>query len=266
MYKAFYSLSATPFQKDIAVTGFFASHSFSESLARLDYLKSTRGIGVLVGEPGAGKTSALRCFATKLNPALFKVIYFPLSTGTVMDFYRGLAYGVGEAPCFRKVDLFRQIQKAIVDLSHEKKVLPIFILDEMQLATNKFLDDLSILFNFSMDSENPFVLILAGLPHFMDKLTYTHNQPLSQRVVMRFKMGALSKDEVKQYVSHHMEMAGARHEVFSDAAIEALASHSRGFPRLINNLAINALLYGCSHKLASIDEECVLKATQEASI
>lgn len=266
MYKAFYSLVTAPFQKELSVSAFFSSQTFSEALARLDYLKTTRGLGVLVGEPGAGKTSVLRYFASKLNPALYKVIYFPLSTGTVMDFYRGLAFGVGEEPCFRKVDLFRQIQKAVMDLFHDKKIVPVFILDEMQLANNKFLDDLSILFNFSMDSENPFVLILAGLPHFMDKLTYTHNQPLAQRVVMRYKMNALSKDEVRKYVNHHMEIAGAKHEIFSDSAIEAIASHSRGFPRLINNLAISALLYGYQHELEVIDDECVLKATQEALV
>src|SRR5690606_33660405 len=121
-----------------------------------EYLKKTRGIGLLVGEPGAGKTFVLRSFAKSLNPALFKVIYYPLSTGTVMDFYRALAYGLGEEPRTRKVDLFRQIQNA-VDLSfRERKVTPVFILDEMQMAKDLFLSDIGMLFNFQMDSENPF--------------------------------------------------------------------------------------------------------------
>lgn len=83
------------------------SDNFKEAKARLDYLKTTRGIGVIVREVGSGKTSSLRAFADSLNPSLFKVICFPRSTGTVMDFYRGLASGLGEEPSFRKVDLFQ---------------------------------------------------------------------------------------------------------------------------------------------------------------
>ena len=94
MYRAYYSLTTTPFSKES--NNCFASKNFKEVSARLNYLKKTRGMGLLTGEPGAGKTFALRVFVLDLNPSLFKAIYFPLSTGTVMDFYRGLALGLGE--------------------------------------------------------------------------------------------------------------------------------------------------------------------------
>jgi len=68
-----------------------------------------------------------------------------------MDFYKGLASGLGEQPTSRKVELFQQIQHAVSTLYHDQKITPVFILDEMQLAANKFLNDLSILFNFSME-------------------------------------------------------------------------------------------------------------------
>jgi general secretion pathway protein A len=110
-------------------------------------------MSLLVGEPGAGKTFALRVFCANLSPALFKVIYLPLSTGTVMDFYRGLAQGLGE----------EQIQQAVQVLFRDKKITPVFILDEMHLASPKFLLDLALLFNFAMDAFNPFILVLAGL-------------------------------------------------------------------------------------------------------
>lgn len=266
MYRAFYSLLSTPFAKELKAKDSYRSTAFVETVARLEYLKKTRGMGVIVGEPGAGKTFALRAFAESLNPSLYKVIYFPLSTGTVMDFYRGLALGLGEEPGFRKVDLFHQIQQAVYSLFHHKKVTPVFILDEMQMAQNKFLHDLGILFNFTMDSENPFVLILSGLPYLMDRLSLNQNQPLTQRVVMRYKLAALTRDEVKKYVNHHLELAGAKHQIFSANALEAIASRSRGWPRLVNNLAVNALLIGYQHKAETIDEELVYKAAEEAGL
>lgn len=111
-----------------------------------------------------------------------------MSTGTVMDFYRGLTIGLGEQPNFRKVDLFFRIQQAIHAYFYEKKITPVLILDEMQMASNKFLNDISILFNFSMDSKNPFILILARIPFLMDRLSLNQSQPLYQRVVMSYKM------------------------------------------------------------------------------
>lgn len=266
MYRTFYSLSKNPFTKDIKTSDSFPSAAFKETTARLEYLKKTRGIGLVAGEPGAGKTFALRTFADSLNPSLYKVIYFPMSTGTVMDFYRGLALGLGEEPKFRKVDLFHQIQQAVEAYFKERKITPVFILDEMQMAKDVFFCDLSILFNFGMDSENPFILVLSGLPYLMDRLTLNHNRPLLQRVMMRYKVEPLTKDEVSDYIMHHMELAGAKHRIFSETAIDAIASLSRGWPRLINKLATHCLLFGCQAHKEQVDEEVVRLAAHEAAI
>jgi type II secretory pathway predicted ATPase ExeA len=266
MYQSFYSLSSVPFGKELDSKNFFSSKSFSEGIARIEYVKTTRGIGVLTGEAGAGKTSLLRRFASTLNPSLYKVVYFPLSTVTVTDFYRGLAIGMGEEPKFRKVDLFGQIQQAILTLFTNQRITPVLILDEMQMASNQFLNDLSLLFNFTMDSQNPFVLILLGLPHFIDRLKLSHNQPLMQRVVMRYQMNPLSKEEVKEYIGHHLHLAGSNYEIFSPQAVEAIASRSRGYPRLINNLATHCLLFACGKQLAIIDEETVFTVASESGL
>lgn len=266
MFLSFYSLAKAPFGKELKPSNSFASAAYQEMMARLDYLKKTRGMGLIVGEPGAGKTFALRCFAESLNPALFKVVYFPLSTGTVMDFYRGLAIGLGEEPKFRKVDLFHQIQRAVEVSFTERKVTPVFILDEMQFATDKFLNDLSILFNFEMDAANPFILILSGLPHLLNKLSLNQNRALAQRILMRYKVEPLAKEEVGRYIEHHLQLAGAHHRIFSEGAVEAISSLSGGWPRLINKLATHCLLAGYQAQKELIDDSVVHLATEEAGI
>jgi len=263
MYRAFYSLSGEPFSKEIAPGDYFPSRNWSEAKARLQYLVRARGIGVLVGEPGSGKTFALRSLAAGLNPALYRVIYLPLSTGTVMDFYRGLAGGLGEEPKFRKIDLFEQIQHSVLNLFQERKITPVFILDEMHLASPKFLLDLSLLFNFSMDSLNPFVFVLSGLPFLLNRLGLSQTQSLTQRVVMRYKMEPLERDEVKGYIEHHLKLAGANHPLFTDSAVEAIASNSRGWPRMVNNLAGTALMLGAQLKVCPVDEDIVRQAAGE---
>ncbi len=78
-----------------------------------------------------------------------------------------------------------------------------------------------------IDSLNTFVLVL-----------------LSQRIIMRYEMEPLEKEEVKSYIEHHLEAAGARHQIFSEEAVEALVALSHGWPKILNNLCINSLLMG----------------------
>ena len=266
MYRAFYSLSKEPFAKDLRPQDHFPSKTFKEALARLKYLVDARGFGALVGESGSGKTYALRTLADGLNPALYKVMYLPLSSGTTMDMYRSIAAGLGEEPRFRKSDLFRQIQRSVEHLFNEKRVTPVFILDEMHLARPDFLLDLAMIFNFSMDSRNPFVLVIAGLPFLTTRLRLNQTQPLAQRVIVHYKMEPMDKDEVFRYVAHHLRLAGASTEVFTEQALEAIASNSGGWPRLVNNLARTSLLLGAQLKQNPIDAETVRLASADASL
>lgn len=266
MYKSFYSLTETPFQKNLQSNEAFLSEDYEGALNALKYLQNSKGIGLITGDPGAGKTFTLRSFKETLNPSLFHVVYFPLSTGGVMDFYRGLVYGLGEEPKFRKVDLFRQVQQGIEQMSKERKITPVFILDEMHMAKDAFLQDIALLFNFQMDSENPFILILSGLPHLKGRLGMNHHRPLAQRIIMRYEIQALSKEEVSAYIQHHLKLAGSKMPIFSESAMEAIALRSQGWPRVINTLTINSLLYGAQLKKELIDEEIVRLAVEGSGL
>jgi type II secretory pathway predicted ATPase ExeA len=105
MFRAFYSLSKTPFTKEIDTGSAFLSTPFKELSARLSYVSKARGIALITGEPGSGKTFALRHFADSLSSSLYRVVYIPLATITDSDFYRGLALGLGETPVSRKISL-----------------------------------------------------------------------------------------------------------------------------------------------------------------
>lgn len=263
MYTMYYSFSDIPFLKELPFDKMFESVSQKEGLSRIEHLKKGRGIGLIVGEAGSGKTSVIRAFTTGLNHSLYKVVYFPLSTVSPNDFFRGLLYGLGEIPKNRKIDMFGQIQAAILTLYKNQKMTPIIVLDEMHLASNAFLDDISLLFNFYMDSENPFVLCLIGLPHLVDRLRLMQFQPLDQRIIIRHRHRALLPEEVKSYIEHHLKLAGSSASIFKPSAIEAIAAKSSCLPRVINNIATNSLIYGAEQNLKMIDEEAIFAVSSE---
>lgn len=214
MFTQFFGLKFNPFSKEIAFDQLFAGRDLTELESRLKYLQKVRGIGLVVGEPGCGKTTALRKFVSELNPAHFKPCYFALSTVTVLEFYQGLAFELGEQPKHKKVSIFRQIQGAISSLYYERHVTPVIVLDEIHLATNKILEDLRLLFNFEMDSQNPFILILAGQTLIRNKLALNVNSPLRQRLAVRYFMRGLEPDEIKEYCLSRLKTPGCTTRIF----------------------------------------------------
>ena len=266
MFKQHFGMKSNPFDKEINSNDMYAGNDLKELESRLKYMLETRGIFLLVGEPGSGKTSALRKFTDGLGPSLFKPLYISLTTVTVNDFYSELASLLGEQPKFRKIDMFNQIQSAIATLYFEQRITPVIIADEMHMASTAIFDDIRMLFNFRMDSINPFLLVIAGSPHIRNKLALNMCLPLKQRIGAKYSMKGLSEPETHEYIKSRMEIAGVTREVFTQQAIAQIHSSSNGFPRNINNI-VNACFMYCKWKgLDTVDEEVVYQANIELAI
>ncbi len=238
----------------------------SEAITRLKYIQNIKGIGLLTGEPGVGKTTALRNWAKSLNPSLFKVIYTPLSTLTVFEFYKNIAIEMGLEPQFKKVDNIHLLQNEISRLSIEKHITPVFILDEANYARNAILNDLKILFNFDMDSKDKAIVILAGLTNLNSTLRLSIHEPLRQRIVMNYNMIGLSKEESKSFISSKLNFSGCSKQVFSDNALEAIVNAANGVPRVICKIANACLLIANSKGSDFVDQDIVRLAIDDSDI
>ncbi len=266
MFKAFYGLSKDPFPKDLEVKNQFKSQNFTQALSRLEFLKKTGGFGLLTGEPGVGKSYLLRCFADTLNPNLFKRIYIPITTLTVMDFYRALCHGFGVAPSHKKILMFEQIQEAIYTSVHSKNITPIIIVDEAQFLKNTILDDLRIIFNFDMDSKDYAVLILAGQTPIVTQLSRQPHEALRQRILVNYCLKGLTKEETREYILSRLKLADSHEPIFTDSAYDLLHSCTNGCVRPLNSLVKMCLVSGANQKLKSIDTEVVFQAQSELNI
>lgn len=264
-YHARYGLEFNPFiknSKDIVVE----SSEYKEVQYRLNYLLNNKGIGLVTGMPGKGKTTALRLWSKGLNPSLYKVIYLSLSTLTVIEFYKELADSFGIEVMFRKRDNFKNIRSAIERMTQEKHITPVIILDEANYINNGILNDLKMLFAFDMDSRDRTIVLLVGLPQLNNTMKLTINEPLKQRITMNYEMEGLSKEESKNYILGKIKGAGGTQAIFDDNALQAVINAGNGTPRLINKICNACLLVGESKKAESIDTDLVMMAVNDLEL
>jgi len=264
MFRQHFGLKFNPFDKDIPVDKLFESKDTDELESRLQYMLKNRGIFLLVGEPGSGKSTALRKLVTSLGQTLYRTFYLSLTTLTVKEFYQHLASIFGEIPANRKAEVFRQIQNSISSMYNDQRITPVIVIDEVHMASTAILDDMRLLCNFQMDSANPFVLILSGQPQIKNKLALNTCYPLRQRIQLNYTMKGLTVEEIEQYCNTRMKLAGCPHEsVFAPSAAGLIHSSSGGFLRTVNKIAVASLMYCMQKNLLSVDKEVVYQANSE---
>lgn len=255
-----------PFDKGISEKSSFSSDDFKQATARLEHLKNIKGIGLFTGLSGTGKTFTLRCFAAALNPNLYKVAYIPLSTVTVMEFYRSLAYALDLEPQSKKVDLFRSIQERIISLAKDKRVMPVIIIDECQYLKTEVLNDLKILLNFDMDSKNYAIFILTGQPTLNNILSKQVHEALRQRIVISYNFTGITKSEMEVYITSRLSLCGCHEPMFGINSLESLYSCCNGSTRKLNSIIEKCLMLGAAQNVRTITTEIVMSAQNETEL
>lgn len=127
------------------------------------------------------------------------------------------------------------------------------------------LEDLRLLTNYAMDSDNRLCLVLVGHPELRRRLNMAVHEALSQRVVVRAHMPGLARDEVAPYLEHLLRLAGTELPLFEPSAQEALFQASSGLPRKFNLIAHHALLAAALAKAKSVTTEHLQSAMTETT-
>lgn len=181
MLNPVFGITKNPFGKEISPKEAFSFTCWENALKRLELLIRYRGIGIIVGETGVGKSTLARVATCGLNPKAHRVVYICDTLLSELDFLKMLAMGLGIEPPFHKGRLLRSIRDTLLLLNDSGRIQPILILDEVHLLKNNLLEQLRILTNFYMDSKDLLTTILIGPTHFLGKLSMNINLPLKQR-------------------------------------------------------------------------------------
>ena len=239
---------------------------YKQLLFRLKHLEDIKGVGIITGEPGLGKTTAIRYWTKTLNKSMYKIIYIPHSTLTVMEFYRELSDQFGLEVSHSKRKNFKAIQEEIKRLVIENRITPVIILDEANSLPSSILNDLKILLNFEMDSKDNIILFLIGQKVFLSTLSLKANEPLKQRISINYSMSSLSKEESRYYIDQKLQAAGLTTPIITTEAYNQIINAANGIPRIINQVMDKALLILCNYKTDEITEEIAMEAIDEVSL
>lgn len=263
-YRPFFGLSKEPFTADLDLDSILQTEGLLAVSQRVEYVMRIGAIGLVTGEVGAGKSTALRWTAGQLHPSRYKTLWITATAGSILEVYRQLLaeLDINTAASSRAV-LTRLIRQQVQDLVSTKKQQPLLIIDEASLLRLDVFAELHTLTQFKGDSKPWLPIILAGQNNLADNLLYRTAIPLASRIVARSHLKAVNREGTEQYVLHHLGVAGMKNSPFEEQAITAIHQGSGGLFRKANHLARGALIAAAAEKSQAVTAEHVRMADSE---
>ncbi len=176
---------------------------------------------------------------------------------TPRGFYWGALRQLDCTPSFLRGDAKRQLHQVILDLAENNHKIPVAIIDEAHLLGKEMLEEFRFLLNFHYDSYNPMSLILVGQPELRRVFQLQVYEAISQRLNLRYHLPPMDREEMCDYVAHHLKMAGAVSSIFTDDALEVIFEFSGGIARKVNNICLACLLDASIRQKRLIDDHMV---------
>jgi general secretion pathway protein A len=243
MYTETFKLKELPFRLSPDPQFLFLSRAHARAKA---YMESTiwftDGFVVITGEIGAGKTTLIESFLRQLDSDVV-IAQINQTQVTAVEFLQSVLVQFGFSPFkMKKAELIATINSFLIEqYAAGRKVL--LIVDEAQNLSEKVLEEIRLLSGIETTKEKVLRIILAGQPELNDKLDSAELVQLMQRVRLRFHLGTLSRDDLRAYVLHRLDVAGADgREIFAEDTFPEIMRYSGGVPRLVNTLCDTAMM------------------------
>jgi general secretion pathway protein A len=268
MYTEFYGLKEIPFGLTPNPKFIYKTDSHLEVVSNLKYcISQSKGLAVVTGEVGTGKTTTLRSVLQQFGPDILSVYLFnPFIT--VTEFFELFTGGLklGLPPSASKAEVLTALCSCLTH-RHSRGLRSVLIIDESHGLAPSVLEEVRLLANFETNSEKLLQIILCGQPELREILNQPGLRQLKQRISLRCSIKPIHPYEINSYIRFRLKIAGAsRVNIFDASAVELIARASAGIPRVINNICDNALLYGYAAEQATISSDTISEVIQTLDI
>jgi general secretion pathway protein A len=264
---ALYGLKWSPFSPGVPVEALYVNRQIEWFCWRVENLASDGGFALVTGQPGTGKSVALRVLADRLS-ALQNIQVGILSRpqAGISDFYRELGdlFGAQLRPHNRHAGakVLRQRWQAHIDSSFAR---PVLVADETQEMSPAVLAELRLLSAVKLDSQVLLTVVLAGDQRLVERFRSDELLPLGSRIRARLVLERATSEDLQACLRHVLDKAGAP-QLMTPDVIATLSEHAQGNFRALMNIASELLEIAAQRQILQIDEKLFLEAfTLQAS-
>jgi type II secretory pathway predicted ATPase ExeA len=267
-YEDFFKLKEQPFSNTPDSRFYFESQEHQQAMLRLMHAATTmKGMALLVGDIGAGKTTLARKLLDNLDEKEFEsaLLVIVHSSITPEWLLRKIAaqMGVKEIP-EGKIELLSALYRRLMEINELGRKAVVLVDEAQMLQTRELMEEFRGLLNLEMPGRKLITFIFFALPIIDQYLSL--DEPLKQRVAVRYRLESMNANATSAYINHRLRIAGCDRELFTPGAINLIHQYSRGIPRLINVLCDNALFEAFLIKEKTIKDALVSNVAEDLGL
>jgi general secretion pathway protein A len=256
-----FGMTQEPFSNAPVSRFYYNSAQHAEALTRLAYVvNSMKGLGLLVGQIGAGKSTLARRMLDalpedKYEAALLVIVHSGITASWLL---RRIALQLGvQNPAGEKLALLGQLYQRLVQIYEQGKKAVVLIDEAQMLQTRELMEEFRGLLNLEVPERKLVTFVFFGLPEIEQNLLL--DPPLAQRVALRVNLQPFDRAATESYIKHRLRLAGASRMMFLPESIEVVHELSGGVPRVINTLCDNALFEAFLARVSFVDAALMRK-------
>jgi len=258
-----YGLKWNPFSPDLPVEALLATKRIENFAWRVENLVQEGGFALISGEPGSGKSVALRIVAERLKglrDVMIGILARPQSL--VGDFYRELGdvFQV-KITASNRWGGFKTLRERWRSHLEASLLRPVLLIDEAQEMEVEVLLELRLLSSINFDSSSFLTVVLCGDSRLPELFRHEDLLPLGSRIRTRLVFDYASREELRELLEHSMAKAG-NPKLMSEELLDTLVDHAAGNCRLLMIMAAELLMAGMSRDGAKLDEKLYLEVFQ----
>lgn len=256
-----WGLRRTPFAGDDKTSSdLFLTDVHREALGLLDTTAALRGVMILTGTPGTGKSTLIKSWLAGLEPKRFLPLLITQSSLSATGVLEVLLAKLGERARFKRSTNLLLLEKHLADL---EPVTLVLALDDAQNYPGPALEELRMLLGLGGRHRSAFALILLGDDYLLGSLRLSVQRALFSRISAATRLGELPRQDIPAYLNWQVSLAGLDRDIFAPAATDMLAEASDGNPRILGLLAQAAWLQAARNNSLTIDSDHVHKALRQ---